>query len=96
MRLKSEKPLKLSRIIFRCLPDDITLINKAAELDGRTVPDFLRFHLKEASESIILKNQQKNAIPTQQALMQGVIAQMQSLGDIPFPQPVQSKPKAKK
>lgn len=96
MRPKSEKPLKLSRIIFRCLPDDIILINKAAELDGRTVCDFLRFHLKEASEAIIFKNQQKTAIPAQQALMQGVIAQMQSLSDMPLPQIIQSKPKAKK
>jgi len=80
-RLKKELNMD-ARIVFRCSSDDLIIAEQAAKLDGRAFPDFLRFHLKEASEMIILKNRQKeimNIIPEQNNIMRGMFSGMQNM-----------------
>lgn len=45
-----------SRIAFKCTREDEELFIDAARLDGRELPDFIRFYLRKSSETILRQN----------------------------------------
>ena len=57
-----EKPIKKERLEARTTSHDKWLIQRAAELEGRTVTDFMQSALKEAAEKVIRKHEEETVI----------------------------------
>jgi uncharacterized protein (DUF1778 family) len=57
-----EKPTKKERLEARTTSRVKRLIQRAAELEGRTVTDFMQGALKEAAENVIRKHEEETVI----------------------------------
>lgn len=59
---QDEKPTKKERLEARTTSRVKRLIQRAAELEGRTVTDFMQDSLKKAAENVIRKHEEETLI----------------------------------
>ncbi|MEW6144480.1 MAG: DUF1778 domain-containing protein [Thermodesulfobacteriota bacterium] len=59
---QNEKPTKKERLEARTTSRVKRLIQRAAELEGRTVTDFMQDSLKKAAENVIRKHEEETLI----------------------------------